>query len=48
VLNAIRDGGDPLTKKAGDSFVAALKILQTRTLGTDLTYMQARQKYLKL
>lgn len=48
VINAIRDGGDPLTKKAADSFVAALTSLQTRTSGTDLTYMQARQKYLKL
>ena len=48
VINAIRDGGDPLTKKAADSFMSALKSLQTRTSGTDLTYMQARAKYLKL
>jgi TRAP-type mannitol/chloroaromatic compound transport system substrate-binding protein len=48
VLNQIRDGGDALTKKAADSFVSALTSLRTRTEGTDLTYMQARAKYLKL
>lgn len=48
VINAIRDGGDPLTKKAADSFVSALNSLRTRTAGADLTYMLAREKYLKI
>lgn len=45
VLNEIRDGGDPLTQKAADSYFAAINTLRPRTEGTDLTYMNARERF---
>ena len=48
VLAEIRQGGDALTKKTAESFVDALKTLRNRTEGTDLGFLEARQKYFKL
>ncbi len=46
LLGEIRDGGDPLAKKAADSFVAALALLRTRTDGTDSKFLQYRERFL--
>jgi TRAP-type mannitol/chloroaromatic compound transport system substrate-binding protein len=46
LLTEIRDGGDALTKKAADSFVAALNLLRSRTDNTDSRFLQFREKYL--
>ncbi|MCU0815347.1 MAG: TRAP transporter substrate-binding protein [Cypionkella sp.] len=48
VMTEIREGGDDLTKKTIESYVTALNILRTRTEGTDLSFLQARQKYFTL
>jgi TRAP-type mannitol/chloroaromatic compound transport system substrate-binding protein len=45
LLSEIRSGGDPLTKKVAESFVAALDILRTRTDGTDVPFLLARERY---
>jgi len=48
VLNALREGSNPLAKKTADSFVTALKLLRTRTEGTDSPYLRAREKFFKI
>ncbi len=48
VLNAIREGSNPLAKKAADSFVAGLNLLRTRTESTDSPYLKAREKYFRI
>lgn len=48
VLTEIREGGDALTKKTAESFVSALKLLRTRTEGTDATFLEARAKFFEL
>jgi TRAP-type mannitol/chloroaromatic compound transport system substrate-binding protein len=45
LLTEIRSGGDPLTKKVAESFIAALDILRTRTDGTDVPFLLARERY---
>ncbi len=45
LLAEIREGGDPLAKKAADSFVSALALLRQRTESTDMPFLAARQKY---
>ena len=45
LLTEIRSGGDALTKKVAESFVAALNILRTRTEGTDMPFLVARERY---
>ena len=48
IMQEIRDGGDPLTKKVAESFVSALNILRARTEGTDAPFLAAREKYFKI
>ena len=48
VLNDVRASDDPLTKKAAESFVAALNTLRTRTELVDSPYLRAREKYFKI
>ncbi len=43
-----RQNGDALTKKTAESFVAALNLVRTRTDGTDLPFLKAREKYFKI
>jgi TRAP-type mannitol/chloroaromatic compound transport system substrate-binding protein len=47
LIGEIREGGDPLTKKVAESFVSAFNLLRTRTEGTDMPYLAAREKYIK-
>ena len=47
LIGEIREGGDPLTKKVVESFVSAFNLLRTRTEGTDMPYLAAREKYIK-
>ncbi|MBI6629673.1 TRAP transporter substrate-binding protein [Pontibaca salina] len=47
VLGELRDSGDPLVQKTVASFTDALNLLRTRTEGTDLSFIQARDKYFK-
>lgn len=48
LLTEIRDNGDPLTKKVAESFISALNLLRTRTEGTDMPFLAAREKYFKI
>jgi TRAP-type mannitol/chloroaromatic compound transport system substrate-binding protein len=48
LITEIREGGDALTKKVAESFVSALNILRTRTEGTDMPFLAAREKYFHL
>ncbi len=48
ILQEFRDGGDELTKKTTESFIEALNILRTRTEGTDMPSLTARQKYFSI
>jgi TRAP-type mannitol/chloroaromatic compound transport system substrate-binding protein len=48
VLQGIRDGGDEMTKKVAESYVSAFNLLRTRTEGTDLPFLNAREKYFKV
>jgi TRAP-type mannitol/chloroaromatic compound transport system substrate-binding protein len=45
VLVETLDGGDALTKKVAESYLAAFKLVRSRTENTDLTYALARQNY---
>jgi TRAP-type mannitol/chloroaromatic compound transport system substrate-binding protein len=47
LIAEIREGGDPLTKKVAESFVAGFNLLRQRTEGTDMPYLAAREKYIK-
>ena len=48
IIGELRDSGDPLTKKATESFVSALNIMRQRTERTDSPYIAAREKYFKV
>ena len=48
LLDEIRQSGDALTKKTAESFVSAFNTLRTRTEGTDLGFLEAREKFFKL
>jgi TRAP-type mannitol/chloroaromatic compound transport system substrate-binding protein len=48
LLTEIREGGDPLTKKAAESFIAALNLMRPRTEGTDMPFLAARERYFTL
>ena len=48
LLTDIRTNGDALTKEVAESFVAAFNLLRTRTEGTDMPFLVAREKYFKL
>lgn len=45
VLSEIREGGDALTQKTAESFISALNILRTRSEGTDMAFLAARERY---
>ncbi|WDR04828.1 TRAP transporter substrate-binding protein [Devosia rhodophyticola] len=46
LIGEIRDSGDALTKKTAESFVTNLNLLRTRTEGTDMPFLAAREKYI--
>ena len=48
LLTDIRTNGDALTKEVAESWVAAFNVLRTRTEGTDMPFLAAREKYFKL
>ncbi len=48
LMTEIRTNGDALTKEVAESFVSALNLLRTRTEGTDMPFLAAREKYFKL
>lgn len=48
ILTGMRDGGDALTKKTTESFISALNTMRPRTEGTDMPFLQAREKYFKI
>lgn len=48
IIADIRQNGDALTKKVAESYVSAFNLLRTRTEGTDLPFLNARQKFFKL
>lgn len=48
LLTDIRTNGDALTKEVAESWVAAFNVLRTRTEGTDMPFLVAREKYFKL
>jgi TRAP-type mannitol/chloroaromatic compound transport system substrate-binding protein len=47
LIGDIRANGDALTKKVAESFVSAFNLLRTRTEGTDMPFLVAREKYIK-
>ena len=47
LISDIRANGDALTKKVAESFVSAFNLLRTRTEGTDMPFLVAREKYIK-
>jgi TRAP-type mannitol/chloroaromatic compound transport system substrate-binding protein len=48
LLTEIRSNGDALTKEVAESFVSALNLLRTRTEGTDVPFLAAREKFFKI
>lgn len=48
ILQSLLDSSDPLTKKTAESFVSALNIVRQKTEGTDVPFLQAREKYFHL
>ena len=48
VLTSVRDNPNPLAKKTAESFIAALKLLRTRSEGTDSPFIEAREKFFKI
>jgi TRAP-type mannitol/chloroaromatic compound transport system substrate-binding protein len=47
VIAELRNNGDALTKKVAESYVSAFNLLRTRTEGTDMPFLVAREKYFK-
>ena len=47
LIGDIRANCDALTKKVAESFVSAFNLLRTRTEGTDMPFLAAREKYIK-
>ena len=45
LLTEILDTGDPLTRRTAESFVSALNLLRTRTEGTDMGFLAARERF---
>jgi len=48
VLLEYRESGDELTKKVTESFISAFNVLRTRTEGTDMPFLAAREKYFSI
>ncbi|MNY79430.1 hypothetical protein D3C86_2200670 [compost metagenome] len=47
LIGEIRESGDALTKETAESFISAFNLLRTRTEGTDMPFLVAREKYIK-
>jgi len=47
VIAELRNNGDALTKKVAESYVSAFNLLRTRTEGTDMPFLVAREKFFK-
>jgi TRAP-type mannitol/chloroaromatic compound transport system substrate-binding protein len=48
LLSEIRQSGDALTKKTAESYVSSLHTLRSRTEGTDLGFLEAREKFFQI
>ncbi len=48
IMNELLDHSDPLTKRTAESFVESLRLLRTRTEGTDMGYLRARETYFEI
>jgi TRAP-type mannitol/chloroaromatic compound transport system substrate-binding protein len=48
IIGGIRNSNDALTKKAAESYIAALNLLRGRTEGDDLPFLNARKKDFQL
>jgi TRAP-type mannitol/chloroaromatic compound transport system substrate-binding protein len=48
IISDLRQNGDEKTKKVAESFVANLNLMRGRTEQTDMPFLAAREKYLKL
>ena len=48
ILETLRSDGDALTKEMVESYISAFNLLRGRTEGTDLPFLQARQKYFRI
>ncbi len=46
LIAEIRDGGDELTKRVAESFVAAFNVTRQKTDGTDSLFLRAREQYI--
>ncbi len=48
IIEGLRSSGDALTKEVTESYITALNLLRTRTEGTDLPFLEAREKFFKI
>jgi TRAP-type mannitol/chloroaromatic compound transport system substrate-binding protein len=48
ILGELRDSSDALTKETTESFISALNLVRTRTEGTDMPFLVAREKYFSI
>ncbi|MFA5537664.1 MAG: TRAP transporter substrate-binding protein [Gemmobacter sp.] len=48
VMTGLLDTGDALTRRTAESFIAALRILRTKTEGADQGFVRARERYFHL
>jgi TRAP-type mannitol/chloroaromatic compound transport system substrate-binding protein len=48
ILTNLRESGDDLTKRVTESFITSLNTLRTRTEGTDMPYLVARERFFDL
>jgi TRAP-type mannitol/chloroaromatic compound transport system substrate-binding protein len=48
IFEGLRNSDDDLTQRVTESFVTSLNQLRTRTEGTDMPYLEARQRFLTL
>ncbi|QDL93935.1 TRAP transporter substrate-binding protein (plasmid) [Paroceanicella profunda] len=48
IMTELRDSSDAMTKKTAESFLTALALLRTRTEGTEMPYLAAREKFYKI
>jgi TRAP-type mannitol/chloroaromatic compound transport system substrate-binding protein len=48
LIAELRESGDALDKKTAESFVSAFHLLRKRTEGTDVPFLAAREKYIKI
>ncbi len=48
ILTELRESGDDLTKRVTESFITSLNTLRTRTEGTDMPFLVARERFFDL